>query len=213
MAGRKVKKMFNNNANRGYVGYSMSVRAAQAYDNGEMPLSKWTKKLILERIREILYENPAHEITADDFEKLRLDELKKHVLVRSSWHHTSKYFNRTDFYSVDVNLVTLTKKSDVEKIISERQPLPRKKAKTPKKSERPDLSLRSWAKKNEAKEWMALDVYYASHPDQFVTIITKKGRTLVWLKNAIIKTQYDINYLKYYKINVNDINDVTHGKA
>lgn len=30
--------------NSGYIGYSMSRRAAEAYEDGEMPKSKWTKK-------------------------------------------------------------------------------------------------------------------------------------------------------------------------
>lgn len=32
----------------GYHGFSMSNNAVEAYKNGEMPLSKWTKKAILE---------------------------------------------------------------------------------------------------------------------------------------------------------------------
>lgn len=34
------------NMNSGYSGYSMSNRAVDAYEDGEMPLSKWTKKII-----------------------------------------------------------------------------------------------------------------------------------------------------------------------
>lgn len=38
------------NMNSGYDGYRMSNRAVAAYDYGEMPLSKWTKKEIINRI-------------------------------------------------------------------------------------------------------------------------------------------------------------------
>lgn len=38
------------NSNRGYVGHSMSVRAASAYGNGEMPKSKWTKSVLIDRV-------------------------------------------------------------------------------------------------------------------------------------------------------------------
>lgn len=31
----------------GYYGYSMSNNAVEAYENGEMPISKWTKKEIV----------------------------------------------------------------------------------------------------------------------------------------------------------------------
>lgn len=36
-----------NNMNSGYNGYSMSNRAVAAYESGENPLSKWTKKDLL----------------------------------------------------------------------------------------------------------------------------------------------------------------------
>ena len=35
------------NMNSGYSGYSMSNNAVNAYENGEMPLSKWTKDCLL----------------------------------------------------------------------------------------------------------------------------------------------------------------------
>lgn len=37
--------------NRGYIGYSMSVRAAEAYQSGEKPLSKWSKSDILAAVK------------------------------------------------------------------------------------------------------------------------------------------------------------------
>lgn len=33
---------------KGYLGSSMSVRAAEAYEQGEMPISRWTKTSIHE---------------------------------------------------------------------------------------------------------------------------------------------------------------------
>jgi hypothetical protein len=84
--------MFNKNS--GYTGFSMSNRAAEAYTNGEKPYSKWTKREILEKVR---------EISADKeqlLSRLPLNTLKDTVLVRTSWHHTSSRCNRTDFYSV-----------------------------------------------------------------------------------------------------------------
>ena len=38
--------------NSGYSGYSMSNRAVDAYEDGEMPLSKWTKKMIISEVVE-----------------------------------------------------------------------------------------------------------------------------------------------------------------
>lgn len=40
------------NMNSGYSGYSMSNRAVEAYEDGEMPLSKWSKQLIIDEVVE-----------------------------------------------------------------------------------------------------------------------------------------------------------------
>lgn len=83
------------NANNGYDGYSMSNRAVEAYKNGEMPLSKWTKKAILAAIEQE-YPNLYSQF---DFKKLSTESLKS-LLTKTSWHHTSKFFNKTDFFSL-----------------------------------------------------------------------------------------------------------------
>lgn len=101
----------------------MSVRAQEAYDNGEKPLSKWTKKDIIDRISEILWEDG--ELTISDFQKLRLAELKSVVLIFSSWHHTSNHFNCTDFYEVDEGRVLSLSKKDLDRIIDSRKSKPK----------------------------------------------------------------------------------------
>lgn len=60
--------------NSGYVGYSMSVRAQQAYEDGKLNYSKlptWAKRMV-----------DADLVTTDE------------------WHHTSSYGNETPFYNV-----------------------------------------------------------------------------------------------------------------
>ena len=54
----------------------MSIRAIIAYEQGEMPATKWAKELGLstEQVRELL--------------------------TFSSWHHTGKYARKTKFYSL-----------------------------------------------------------------------------------------------------------------
>ena len=49
--------------NSGYFGYKMSKRAHDAYDQGEKPYTRWTKKDILEEL-----EN--NEISEEDLKKL-----------------------------------------------------------------------------------------------------------------------------------------------
>lgn len=83
----------------GYYGFSMSNNAVLAYESGEMPLSKWTKTAILEEVQE---QTDNTELIAT-LRKTTLASLKNHLLVRTSWHHTSCKYNRTDFYSVEID--------------------------------------------------------------------------------------------------------------
>lgn len=85
----------------GYIGSSMSVRAKEAYDNGEMPKSKWTKGAMLYAIEEWCDYND--RIYDPNIEKMTKKELFKKFFHYSSWHHTSKYANPTDFYSLNEN--------------------------------------------------------------------------------------------------------------
>lgn len=92
--------MYNRDMNSGYSGFSMSRRAVEAYDNGEMPISKWTKKAIFESIDDC-YEESELPFSLDVLKKAPLELLKDMVLHHSSWHHTSQYANATHFYSID----------------------------------------------------------------------------------------------------------------
>lgn len=86
------------NMNSGYSGYSMSNRAVDAYEDGEMPLSKWTKKMIISEVVE-------HEhFTEEELKKYPKNVLAEYFLFESSWHHTSKFCNATDFYSIDEDI-------------------------------------------------------------------------------------------------------------
>lgn len=85
--------------NSGYSGFSMSKRAAAAYDGGEMPRSKWTKSAIVERVREFCDDEDLAYDTA--VEKMAKSELFNRFISWSSWHHTSRMINATDFYSLD----------------------------------------------------------------------------------------------------------------
>lgn len=91
-----------------YVGQRMSERAVIAYENGEKPLSKWTKTAIINTVLDY----------RDDFE---YDELKKYskdalkvFLAYSSWHHTGTYFNEAEFYSLDEDFIELSKEEIIE---------------------------------------------------------------------------------------------------
>lgn len=66
------------NANRGYIGYSISVRANQSYNDGFLPKTKFKSHYgISERM---------------------FNEMVDRDLLSTEWHHTSKMFNKTNFY-------------------------------------------------------------------------------------------------------------------
>ena len=92
------------NMNSGYVGWSMSVRASEAYRGGEMPKSKWTKRAILgaiyDELRGLLEEDRIAYLMRG-FSRMTKDSLFSKFFYPSSWHHTSKFANPTDFYSLD----------------------------------------------------------------------------------------------------------------
>lgn len=94
---------------RGYIGKQWSVNAQDAYDNGEMPKSKWRKSIILDRIEEILEDNNL-ENTIEDFSKLTLEELRLY-LTPTTYHHTGKFYNSTLFYKIDEDAVIIEAKT------------------------------------------------------------------------------------------------------
>lgn len=109
----------------GYNGYSMSNNAVAAYADGEMPLSKWTKAAILEAI----FENcEIAEEKADLFRKMTTKELKDAFLRQSSWHHTSKFYNCTNFHSLDFEKIEEISAEEIKNIISNRQKKTRRSA-------------------------------------------------------------------------------------
>lgn len=88
----------------GYYGYSMSNNAVDAYRNGEMPLSKWNKKIITEEMKKQIAEGELSlQCSLEELGKLPLKALKECFLYCSSEHHTSKYYNMTRFYSLDTD--------------------------------------------------------------------------------------------------------------
>lgn len=91
------------NMNSGYSGWAMSNRAVAAYEDGEMPRSKWTKAAMLAAIKDALEEL---EIQLDEEQIKNISAMSREILFEkffynSSWHHTSKYANATDFFAVD----------------------------------------------------------------------------------------------------------------
>ena len=86
--------------NSGYVGYSMSKRAAQAREEGRFPKTDFKKE---------------YGVTEKSFNAL----VKIGAIDDSEWHHTSKYGNKTTFYRWDDDLyesVYRDNKAEIDKL-------------------------------------------------------------------------------------------------
>ena len=101
----------------GYIGYSRSERSLEAISNYEVPLNSIKKSLIVDYLKE----------NESDFSEKELLELKNtsvsiwkyaaKMCGPSSWHHTSKYYNKTDHYSLSSIAELIL--SDKEKILAQ----------------------------------------------------------------------------------------------
>lgn len=93
--------MYASGNENGYDGYAMSNNARMAYEDCEMPLSKWTKTELLSAIK-------SYNVSADiilALQKHNTDTLRRELLMYSGWHHTSEYYNKTNFYAIDADKV------------------------------------------------------------------------------------------------------------
>lgn len=109
----------------GYDGCSMSNNARSAYACGEKPISKWTKTEILEAIKEIAEENELN-FDFDLLKKVSVKVLKSELLVKSSWHHTSKFYNCTDFYSLDETKICTLTDVEIAELVKIKEPANKK---------------------------------------------------------------------------------------
>lgn len=111
----------------GYHNYSMSNNAVAAYENGEKPLSKWTKAAIIAAADEYLTEaeDEQRETKLAWLRAASLAKLKDFALQRSSWHHTSCRYNTTDFFSISERMLdAMTAEDAVELLAKDEKPAP-----------------------------------------------------------------------------------------
>lgn len=101
-----IKKSFGGNS--GYVGYSKSKRAVDAEDRGLRSVSNMDREFA-EEVSEIVSRESGKEA------KVSLAEVKRIAkdMRGDEWHHTSKYGNRTQYYSAE---------SIAERILADREP-------------------------------------------------------------------------------------------
>lgn len=90
--------------NSGYYGYSMSWGAIDAYERGLLPISKWTKGKIIDALEK----EGATPEQLKAFRCFSLKDLKEIALEIVEWHHTSKFFNKTNFYDINEDCLEYT---------------------------------------------------------------------------------------------------------
>lgn len=110
----------------GYYKYSMSNNALDAYRDNEKPMTKWTKEDIIDAVEDL----EEYEISFDVnlLKKLTAKELKETCLRYSSMHHTSKMYNYTTFYKVDVENLTNERINQIilaRKVEKKEKPIPK----------------------------------------------------------------------------------------
>lgn len=87
----------------GYVSAFMSVRARAAYEPGEMPMSKWTRKAIISAIKDYCKE---FDLAYDSkIESMTRAQLADRYLEYKSWHHTGRFARGTEFFWLDEDAV------------------------------------------------------------------------------------------------------------
>lgn len=96
----------------GYRGYSMSNNAVSAYADGEKPISNWSESDVISAI--------ADELDVNESD-IKLKYPYRYYLKKTSWHHTSSKYNKTDFYSVsfDDEDIILTDTAEMNRIDNE----------------------------------------------------------------------------------------------
>lgn len=104
----------------GYKGWSMSNNAVSAYEGGEMPRSKWSKDKIMCRIRRMVRNNEINlSCSLGELQRTPLEVLRENCLQYSSWHHTGKYYQTTDFYSINIDSIEELTDEKLKKAASE----------------------------------------------------------------------------------------------
>lgn len=124
----------------GYNGFSMSNNAVAAYEDGEKPLSKWTKTDIFDAINK---QEVELKCSIEKLKKLPVKVLKEVCLTYSSWHHTSNHYNKTDFYSLDVDRIENLADDKIEELLLDYKT--GKKAESKSSEERWECAFLEWS--------------------------------------------------------------------
>ena len=160
---------------KGYLGSSMSVRAAEAYEQGEMPISRWTKTAIIHAVKDYCFD---FDLAYDpDIEKKTKAELAKEFLEYKSWHHSSRTAREVEFFGLNEDAVCRSFEQMSEEQIIERD---RQMA-----DERAALEARLQFMQSREKEFKqkfecdpsSVLAYEAVHPEMCTRFIARRKKT------------------------------------
>lgn len=158
----------------GYAGVSMSVRAREAYESGEMPMSKWTRGAIISAIKDYcavfdLAYNP-------EIETMSRAKLAETYLEYKSWHHTGRYARETEFFGLNEDAVCEDFPEMTPDQIAERD----------KKAAEVQATAAEWnsfmkARENAFAERFGCNAssvlaYEAFHPERCTRFLSKRGK-------------------------------------
>jgi hypothetical protein len=104
----------------GYDRWSMSNNARIAYKNGEKPLSRWTKSELINEIEAARKAGSIVTASQEVIKRAPVRLLKQHFLHQTSWHHTGSKFNRTPFYSLNLDALAHIDESFLQPIQEEK---------------------------------------------------------------------------------------------
>lgn len=90
-------------------GHRLDNGAITAYKSGEMPISKWTKKIIVKELTKVV--DKANLDRACSMYDLSRDKIKEEIakmpkekliksLIKTDTHRTGNYFQKTKFYRI-----------------------------------------------------------------------------------------------------------------
>lgn len=133
----------------GYIGISRSRRAKEAYEGGERPATKWTKRALLEAIAEAFGDE-----VAEKAQKISKLELVNNFLEASSWHHVGAYASPVWFYKIADDRTAEEASRLMDQLIREKttQKAEKKAAKkAEKKEDKKYLFLKIIAERNTSK--------------------------------------------------------------
>ena len=167
----------------GYHGWSMSNNAVQAYEDGEKPLSKWTKKTLVYELADALEAEP--EEVEKVLKPYALKEVKDKCLVYSGWHHTSSHYNRTSFYALD----DFEDLADLECRLSGKENT----VKEEREKERHEALDKAWAEVAKYKGKMPTDkdavlaILHKVEFDRWGAVKVYEGDPYLWLLRDVLK--------------------------